>query len=519
MKKNILSILLLLTTFTVVLNSCKKSDFVDNYYNPDKAVVADVPRLYAGLFDHEKVMPRYWNLYTLHIPVYGTYSQTCGYTQSKSVYEQPVNYTGNRWDYYYNHDMSIFREIEKYYNKITDQEQKDGYQLFVETARIFLFDQTTQMVDLWGDIPFSKAGGLNATGAISLPAYDKQEDIYSLALSELKRISDYLATAAPSEFYKSQFKAYDYVNGGDIMKWRKYCNSLMLRLAMRISYQDEGKAKGIIQSILNDPASYPVINSASESAVIQANSLTSSLLPDDKNEVRNGFGVNPFAPGRMVNDIMVPSNDPRLAVYFTKNASNGYKGISNTLTDAEVTAGVTANDFSRWDSTTFTENYMLPGILITAAEVQFLKAEAYERWGGGDAKATYEKGIRESIAFWINVNNNSAYAAGTKESMPSESAIATYLSQPLIAYGSDNLEKIATQKWIDFNIMGANQAWAEWRRTKLPVLDFPVATSVIAPNPPNRFLYPGSERNLNKENYDAVASKDNIQTKIFWDVK
>ncbi len=503
----------------VTLFGCKKSDFESNYYNPEKAVTADVPRLYAGLFKHERVMPRYWNLYTLHIPVYGTYSQTIGYTQSKSAYEQPVNYTGNRWDYFFNHDVAIFRELEKHYNQLTDNTQKEGYNLMIQTARIFLYDQATQMVDMWGDIPFSNAGGLNAKGEIVLPSYDKQTDIYTEALTELKKISDYLSTANPTDFYKSQFKAYDFVNGGDFMKWRRYCNSLLLRLAMRTSFKDETTAKSIIQSILSNPTSYPVANTAEESAVIQANSLTSSLLPDDKNEVRNGFGVNPFAPGKMVNDIMLPASDPRLPVYFTKNASNTYEGIANTLTESQVTVGVTANQFSRWDSTTFTENYMLPGILITAAEVQFIKAEAYERWGGGDAKAAYENGIRQSIAFWVKVNNNTSYAAGVKEAAPSEAAISAYLASSLVAYGTNNLSKIATQKWIDFNVLQANQAWYEWRRTKLPALSFPPTSSITAPNPPTRFLYPGSERTLNTENYNAVKGNDNITSKIFWDVK
>ncbi len=519
MKKHIVLYTLILLIFSV-FSSCKKSVIDDNFYNPEKAVTADVPRLYAGIFAHEKVMPRYWNLYTFHIPVLGTYSQTSGYTNGKGVYEQPTNYTGTRWDYFFTHDIAIYRELEKYYNKLQTDAEKEGYKLFLETARIFLFDQATQMVDMFGDVPFTMAGGLNAEGKIILPSYDKQTELYSKALTELKRISDYLATVSPSSFYGNQLKAYDYVNGGDLVKWRKYCNSLILRLAMRTSFKDENASKTLVQTILGNPSTYPIINTAAESAVIQANSLTSSLLPSDKNEVRNGFGVNPFAPGKMVNDIMLPSNDPRLAVYFTKNANNTYQGISNTLTEAQVTTGVTANLFSRWDSTTFTENYMLPGILISAAEVQFIKAEAYERWGGGDAKAAYENGIRQSIAFWIAVNNNTSYSAGTKESAPSEAAITSYLSNSLIAYGSNNLAKIATQKWIDFNIMQANQAWAEWRRTKLPILSFPTdGSSSISPNIPTRLLYPGSEKDLNKANYSAVSAADNITTKIFWDVK
>jgi hypothetical protein len=520
MKRNLISYIFALLMAMVLLSNCKKSDFVNNYYNPEKAVTADIPRLYAGLFFHEKVMTRYWNLYTFHIPVLGTYSQTSGYTSTKGIYEQPTNYTGNRWDYFYTHDIAIYREMEKYYNHLTTDEEKAGFKLFLTTAQIFLYDQTTQMVDMWGDIPFSNAGGLNTTGTIILSSYDKQADIYTKALSDLKSISDYLATVNPSSFYLNQLKSYDYVNNGDLLKWRKYCNSLLLRLAMRISYKDEANAKSIIQSILGNSTTYPIISTAAESAVIQANSLTSSLLPNDKNEVRNGFDVNSYAPGKMINDIMFPSNDPRLPVYLTKNANNSYQGINNTLTEAQVTAGITANQFSRWDSTTFTENYMLPGILITSAEVQFIKAEAYERWGGGDAKAAYENGIRQSIAFWYKVNNNTAYTGGTIKTAPSEATILAFLADPTIIYGTNNLSKIATQKWVDFNIAQANQAWAEWRRTKLPALLFPTdSRSTISPNVPTRLLYPGNEKDLNTANYATVQSVDNVTTKIFWDTK
>ncbi|HWI90152.1 MAG TPA: SusD/RagB family nutrient-binding outer membrane lipoprotein [Flavisolibacter sp.] len=503
----------------IVFSGCKKSEFSGFYYNPERAVTADIPRLYAGLFYNEKILPRYWNLYTFQIPVMGTYSQTAGYTNGKGVYEQPTNYTGNRWDYFYESTIARYREIEKYYNGLTSDAEKAGYQLFLETARIFLYDQTTQMVDMWGDIPFSTAGSLNAEGRIVLASYDKAEDIYNKALTELKRISDYLTTVSPSAFYLNQLKAYDYVNAGDLMKWRKYANSLILRIAMRTSYKNEAAAKSLVQTILGNATQYPLVNAASESIVIQPNSPTSTLAPADQNEIRNGFDVAPYAPGKMVNDIMLPSADPRLPVYFTKNASGTYKGIYNTLTEVQVTAGITSGDFSRWDSTTFSENHLLPGILVTAAEVSFLKAEAYERWGGGSAQTAYETGIRQSIAFWYAINNNSDRAA-TKDTPPTEAQIVAFLANPIVAYGTNNLQKIATQKWIDYTVLRANEAWAEWRRTKLPALTFPTDNaSTAAPNVPTRLLYPASESTLNTANYATVQSADKATTKIFWDVK
>ncbi|OQP61308.1 hypothetical protein A3860_06250 [Niastella vici] len=517
MKKLIITIPLLIIAAGMLVTGCKKSDFQNNYTDPNASVAATVPSLYSGLLYNERVLPRYWGLYTLQIPTMGTYSQTAGYTQGNKIYEQPVNYTGDRWNYYYTTTLARFREIEKAYNKLTTDADKTGYLLFLETARIFFYDQTAQMVDLWGDIPFSTAGSLNTSGTIVLPSYDKGADIYTNILTDLKRISDYLSTVSADPFYTTQLTSYDYVNKGSLTAWRKYANSLMLRLAMRISYKDETTAKSLIQTILGNSTKYPTIDAASESIKIQPSSTSSSLV--SMNDIRNGFGVDPFAPGKMVDSIMWPASDPRLPIYFTANKKGEYHGVPNTWNSSRVSDSTTANYFSRWDSTTFTENNLFPGIIFTAAEVSFLKAEAYERWGGGTAKTAYETGVKQSIQFYLSINNNSDYG-GTKETMPSDATIATYLLNPIVAYGTNNLEKIATQKWIDFGVIQANQAWAEWRRTKLPKLTFPTDnSSVLSPTPPNRFLYPSSEATYNATNYAAVKSSDVITTKVFWDVK
>ncbi|MFT4033166.1 MAG: SusD/RagB family nutrient-binding outer membrane lipoprotein, partial [Siphonobacter sp.] len=267
---------------------------------------------------------------------------------------------------------------------------------------------------------------------------------------------------------------------------------------------------------LSNPSQYPLIDAASESITIQPASITSNLV--SQNDIRSGFGVNPYPSAALVDDMMVPASDPRLAVFFTPTASGTYAGINTGWNATELTAAQTSSAISRWDSTTFTENNLFPGILITSAETWFNVAEAYERWGLGTAQTAYENGIRQSIAFWYGINNNSSYS-GTITA-PTEAEITAFLAQSAIAYGTDNLTKIATQKWIDFSVMQANQAWAEYRRTKLVPLTFPTDNgSATTKTPPTRLLYPTSESSLNATNYSAVSSKDNLTTKIFWDVK
>ncbi|HEX6430913.1 MAG TPA: SusD/RagB family nutrient-binding outer membrane lipoprotein [Niastella sp.] len=522
MKKLIIAIPFFIIAAGLLVTGCKKSDIDNNYYDPNGSVTASIPSLYSGLLYNERVLPKYWGLFTFQIPLMGKYSQTAGYTQAAKVYEQSASYSQDRWNYFYTTTIARYREIEKYYNNLTTDADKTGYLLFLETARIFVYDQTAQIVDMWGDIPFSTAGQLNTTGNIILASYDKGTDIYSKILTDLKRISDYLASVNPDPLYSGQLDKFDYMNKGSISKWRKYCNSLMLRMAMRISYKEEATAKALIQTILGNSTQYPLVDTYTESIKIQPAVTNSSLTAE--NEIRNGFMVNPMAPGKMVEEIMVPANDPRLPIYFSANKNGEYHGVPNTWNSTRVEDSILNNYFSRWDSTTFSENNLFPGIVFTAAEANFLKAEAYERWGGGDAKAAYEKGVKQSILFYWSVNNNSAKKDanyyGVKEPMPTDAAIAAYLLKPIVAYGTNNLEKIATQKWIDFGVVQAHQAWAEYRRTKLPVLNFPTdVSSVLSPNPPNRLLYPGTEVSLNAVNYAAVKSSDNATTKVFWDVK
>src|SRR5437763_10364478 len=119
MKKSIVYALLISFAVVVVMSSCKKSEFDNNYYDPEKVVQGNIGGLYAGLFDNPRVIPRYWNLYTFLIPQLGEFSQTIGYSNGSKIYEQAVNYTQDRWNDYYTGTMARYREVEKLYSALT----------------------------------------------------------------------------------------------------------------------------------------------------------------------------------------------------------------------------------------------------------------------------------------------------------------------------------------------------------------------------------------------------------------
>jgi len=222
---------------------------------------------------------------------------------------------------------------------------------------------------------------------------------------------------------------------------------------------------------------------------------------------------------------MKPTQDPRLAVLFSKNSQGQYVGENEDWNQIRQSDSIANNYFSRIDSATFGKNDQFPGIIITAAEISFFKAEALERWGigNGTAKDHYEAGITQSIENYYAINNLNQNSDGTSyvgKVKPTFTEITTFLNQPIIQYtGSmaEKLAKIGTQQWINYGIIQAYHAWAEVRRTGYPVLDFSEDTS--SPNskkPPFRLLYPSKERELNTKNYSAVADQDRVDIKIFW---
>ena len=526
MKKSILIISMLALTTTGIFTACKKSQFDEKYYDPEKTTNGTIDGLYTGLFTNRRVFPNYRHIFTILGETTGRYTQSIGWVNDNKMYEANSDYSQDRWNDFYTAPggtwtapLANFREMEKLYKELESDADKAGYLLFMETARIFVYDQAAQQVDLGGEVPFTAAGALNTEGVLTLPTYDPGSGIYDFILNDLKRISNWLATVQPEQFYMNKLNKQDILNKGDLLKWRRYANSLLLRLAMRISYVDEARARTIAQEILSNPTLYPVLDNINDN--VQLTAGRPNLLTTDMNAGWTEFNHN-LAPGYMVDSLMEPSGDPRLRLFYTTNKDGQYQGVPTSWTGTQQDNAIGANLISRLDTVTFLRNEFFPGIVITASEVSFLKAEAFERWGGiggGTAKNAYELGIQQSINYYYKIHQLSEYN-GVKETAPTPQEIVLLLANPKVAYGvdrEDNLNKIGLQKWVDFGPMLSPQAWAEMRRSGYPKLTFPVdAGQTLTALPPNRLLYPSTERSLNAKNYASVAANDHYSYKVFW---
>src|SRR5690606_16082715 len=223
------------------------------------------------------------------------------------------------------------------------------------------------------------------------PRFDKQEDIYTKLLADLESANS-LYEASRSMEYGS-----DILYANNISKWKKFTNSLHMRLLLRLS-KTNLNTYAKLESMISDPATYPVFTSNADGAVLTLDGITPMVSPWGR---AIDFGLF-RAAGKFFTDNLNAFNDPRLPVFNTEARDKsritviGYKGILSCYTGSE-------NQFdyipSNVNNALVTAPMIVP--ILTYAEVQFIKAEVALQAGDDvAAKAAYEKGVKAAIEQW-----------------------------------------------------------------------------------------------------------------------
>lgn len=345
------------------------------------------------------------------------------------------------------------------------------------------------ITDTWGDVPYSDAlHGAEASGSL-FPKYDAQKDIYYGMLAKLTDASKNINPGAGASF-----AAGDLFYHGDMAKWRKFSNSLRLRMAMRISNVDPAKARTEAQAAMTAPGG--VFTSNADNAELQWGTGHPGENPVFDYFYNQGRYDNVIS-ATMV-DTLKSLHDPRLAVYAEPAKSDGqYRGLENGTLPAEHDLNI--DDYSSIGARFLAPD--APSPIMSYAEVLFLQAEAAERgFISGNAASLYAAGIRASMQ---------QYGIG-------DAAINAYLAQPSVAYkgGQAGLVQIYEQKWISL-YMNGTEAYSEVRRTGYPQLT-PTEGNKI----PLRVTYPSAEQTLNGANLQAAVSRNggtSLFDKLWWE--
>jgi hypothetical protein len=523
-------LIIIAAAFMVINTACTKADFEDAYPDPSKISTSTVEKQFSGFItsNREYVLPAYWNYFVVLRTTLTRYTQAVGWVNASNQYVPGAAGIDAYWGTYYTL-LAQYREFEKIY-KASSTEDQAAKRIYMITATIYLYDHTQKMVDLHGDIPFSEAGMLSNNGGDygnSLPKYDKAEDVYTKMLDDLKGFADELNTISVESAIQTGFKTQDVVNKGNLTKWKKYCNSLRLRMLNRVSgvASFQSRVTSETAAILANPASYPVIADNTENVQFDVINQNSPINSQGFQSGLEDWDGN--LAGKAMIDHMNKNTDPRLRIMFEEGANSDsavFLGLDPLLTSSAQTSLFNGGTLSIYNRSTLSRNDYFPGELMNSAEVYFLIAEISLRAGNdAAAKTAYNKGISQSVENYYQIRklSNDNTAGDVKPYTDAE--VTAYIGSADVKWenatsAAAKLNLIATQKWIHYSVVQPYESWSESRRLNAPALNFWVDNSNVQKQPPYRWYYGSSEPIYNAANYDAVKSKDNLTTKIFWDV-
>lgn len=478
-------IFLLLLPAGLLLGSCKKYLAVNNTPNNPTSIPASVelPTPTIGIaFANTNDLDRATSAITQQIA--GVANQTQGY----DVY----NFSGafdNQWNNEL-YDGAINNCIDLI-NK--DSAASPAYSGIAKLELAYAFSIAT---DIWGEVPYSQAG----QGAkYTYPRFDKVQDIYqgnsSLGITSLfdlvrSGLADLTKTSAAKP------KADDIVYGGDLTKWTRMGNTLLLKFAILLTNVNPTLAKSVITDVITGNN---YINDNSLDFAVPFGSSTANQNPIYNFNYVNRPG-DQMLSSRLLTLVNGLNDTLRLAKFFTKpnGVFTGFDNGSSAVAPAQASR-------SQYGTYFIGTTGSAPITLLSNFQVNFILAEAALVLGTGsatDANNFYQAGIKASMA---------------KVGMAAGDITAYFTANPTVVTlsgSTDNMiQQIITQKYIAM-IGNGIEAFDDYRRTGYPVLALPNNPGGDDPNViPTRLPYTNGELSTNP---NAPNPRPLVDVKLWW---
>ncbi|MCE7040202.1 SusD/RagB family nutrient-binding outer membrane lipoprotein [Dyadobacter sp. CY312] len=337
----------------------------------------------------------------------------------------------------------------------------------------FTYSQTSF---LWGDIPFSEA----ANGEVNWPKFDKQQDVLNGCLALLDEALGMIDTnskgiIAPNDLYY----------GGDMVKWKKFANSLKLRILFAMVDSDGTKAAAI-GKIVTDGSGITSVADAMQFKYFNEPGRQNPRF--SFTAIFRGGVQSDWYCSKPVYDLLVSLKDPRIPYFFQPGpeaGANEYIALNSVESYTTKSALVSLN-LLKAD---------LPEVSFSYSEQLLFEAEAYARGfaSGGFEIATTKlrAGVSASlISFGVPAAQAEAYAT----SLPALTA-ANYK------------DVLAKQQYLDL-FMRPVEGWTQHRRSgvtgqEIPVMTPPVGSPVTGLM--RRLLYRNEELNSNPNTPSGIA--------------
>ncbi|WP_160068925.1 SusD/RagB family nutrient-binding outer membrane lipoprotein [Sphingobacterium bovisgrunnientis] len=369
--------------------------------------------------------------------------------------------------------------------------QQSGYKAYQGVSRILDVWVSSMLTDMYGDVPYFESNlgykELNRT-----PVYDKQIDIYRDLFLKLEQANQLLSEDELPESHQNM----DPLFAGNTAKWRKFGNSLYLRLLLRVSHKPELNAVLKIREIVETKSSqYPIMSSHDDSAILYFTTQEPYINPYMNSREIDFNGNKGYSHFFIEN--LIAMADPRLSLWATQPTLGSYLGMQSGYPRGQV-----PERLSTFHPSLMTSSRL--GNILNYAELQFILAECALKGitYSGDAWQHYQNGVNSAMQIW-----------GVE--LP-----ATYLSNERVGFfptdtNESKLKKIHLQKYYSLFFTDFQQ-WYEYRRTR--ALDLIQGPGLEGRKMPVRMTYPLITQALNKDNYDEASARmgGNTPNSLMW---
>lgn len=389
----------------------------------------------------------------------------------------------------YNKIGSYARHI-PYYINLNMPEQMDAYTNLIEASRILLITKGIQASDTYGSLVYTDGWGTrNGNVEILDPAFQTQEELFTLWNTELKEAAAKIASASN----QVSFKNHDLAYAGDMTKWAKAANVLRLRIALRLLKQKPAEAKAIATEVLS---SSTIFQNIDDSFILYFDNYWTTQ-GDWHSVVDMDRASKPFM------NYLKRYNDPRKRMFFQINnltpeniaAYNAKETLESKKIPTDLTRweGGTVSYDERATDQCYTSRFLddidmrpmnrpqtrlwkgaqdngnaggwVP--VITYAEFCFTASEFVLEGVASSktAKEWYEEGVKASLRQWSKIGE---YCQINDYKAVTEEEIEEFLAQDGIAWNSAIAkEQIYCQSWVE-HFKNNNESWAMYKRTGYP---------------------------------------------------
>lgn len=512
----------------IILSSTSCNEFLDINDNPNQPIVADVQLVLPQAIVASASIANQFNSYGGHFGGYianaGGFS---GFGNLLSYNLTPGDYNG-LW-------VNTFQDPIKDLQYVIDNtEGIDEFAHYNAVAKIMKVVNYQRLVDAFGDIPYTQA--LKAEEGVTLPTYDDAATIYADLLATLDEAigifddADFPTGLTPAT--DPLFEEFGTDADAHALAWKKYANTLKLRILIRLSSTTDVTAgfAGLdlgLGFLDNDAIVNPGYDKNRPNPTWATWGKTVADALANSSRIPTSFSFAFYGgSGSKITDT------GRGEATFVNYPATPTNQLGNEVGNPTIVPGLVtwASNDPVLIGTGVLKGPAMGRPLMLKAESHFLQAEAILKGfiAGGIPLMTksYNDGIKASFAYLFKKESEAlvdttgrvaTYVAGNPSNRLVDISLATT--------ANERLEAIITQKYIAMNMITSDESYNEYRRTGFPVsvpggaprLDIASNKSTITGRTdrlPTRIMYPSSEQSFNAANYRDVNFSSQL---IFWD--